>query len=382
MLHIITRFIRGGADENTLLTVNGLDSSRYEVHLMIGNTYDERMIGRLSPSVRLIKIKEMGREISPVKDLEALLSIYRIIREEKYHILHTHTSKAGFLGRLAARLAGTAHIIHGVHTIPFADVLQPQYNGFFLLLEKFAASFTHLFIAVGEDLKRRYIEAGVGAPERYRTVYSGMDLEEFNRAAQMDDREKKTLRSEIGITDGEMCVGIVSRLESGKGFNFFTRIIEEIVRSYPHVRFIVVGDGSLKGQLTNEIAQRKLDDKVSFIGSREDIARIIATFDVAIFTSLLEGLPRTVVQYALLGKPIVTFDVGGVREVVSEGKNGFIVDGNNVEQFAERVSRILAEPQLARAMSLEERDFPRERWSKEEMVRRIDEIYRQLLGAP
>ena len=137
----------------------------------------------------------------------------------------------------------------------------------------------------------------------------------------------------------------------------------------------------MKGQLAKEIAQRKLDGKVSFIGSREDIARIIATFDVAIFTSLLEGLPRTVVQYALLGKPIVTFDVGGVREVVSDGKNGFIVDGNNIGQFAERVARILAEPQLARAMSLEERDFPRERWSKEEMVRRIDEIYQELLGS-
>ena len=148
VLHAITRFICGGADENTLFTVNGLDKERYEVHLMIGNTYEETMIKRLKKDVNLIKITDMVREISPLQDLKALLAMYRIIRSEKYDIMHTHTSKAGFLGRMAAHMGGTSHIVHGVHTIPFADVLQPRYNRFFLFLEKFAARFTHVFISV------------------------------------------------------------------------------------------------------------------------------------------------------------------------------------------------------------------------------------------
>ena len=141
VLHVITRFIGGGADENTLFTVNGLDKSRYDVHLMIGNTYDQAMIDRLDRAVRLIKIAEMGREISPLKDMKALMLIRAHMTSEGYDIIHTHTSKAGFLGRTAAHLCGVSNIIHGVHTIPFGDVLRPRYNWLFLLLEKVLQEF-------------------------------------------------------------------------------------------------------------------------------------------------------------------------------------------------------------------------------------------------
>lgn len=380
VLHAITRFICGGADENTLFTVNGLDKDRYEVHLMIGNTYEETMIKRLLPDVSLIKITDMVREISPMQDLKALLAMYRIIRSERYDIMHTHTSKAGFLGRLAAYLGGTSHIVHGVHTIPFADVLQPRYNGFFMFLERFAARFTNVFISVGEDLKQRYLDAGIGVPEKYHTVYSGMDLAPFDEAKKMAEDEKRRIRKEMGITDGERCVGIVSRLEPGKGFNFFPAIIEEVVRDYPHVKFIVVGDGSMREALRSEVQEKSLEDHVSFAGFREDVARIIATFDVAIFTSLLEGLPRTVVQYALLGIPIVAFEVGGIREVVRHGENGFIVKEHNVAEFAKMISSILKEPEVAEKMSLPVSKFPRGQWCKDVMVSRIDEIYEKLLN--
>jgi glycosyltransferase involved in cell wall biosynthesis len=379
VLHVITRFIGGGADENTLFTVNGLDKSRYEVHLMIGNTYDKAMIERLDADVRLIKIADMGREISPVKDMKALLLMHSFIRREQYDIIHTHTSKAGFLGRTAAHLCGLSNIIHGVHTIPFGDVLRPRYNWFFLLLEKYAARFTRVFISVGEDLKWRYIKQGVGSPERFCTIYSGMDLEEFTRAGAMTPEELRSLRRSMGIGDDEYCVGIVSRLEPGKGFAFFPSIVEEVNRRCEKVKFLVVGDGSMRHDLLSQIREKKLQDHVVFAGFRDDVARVMAAFDIAIFTSLLEGLPRTVVQYAILGKPIVTFDVGGVREVVRDGENGFIIEKNSIDEFAGKIAHILQTPDLRELMREKEKEFPRHLWSKDEMVGRIDDIYQKLL---
>lgn len=379
VLHIITRFICGGADENTLFTVNGLDKSRYEVHLMIGNTYEKKMTERLTPDVNLIHIDDMVRKVSPLKDLRALYQIYRIVKKERYDIMHTHTSKAGFLGRLAARLGGVTHIIHGVHTIPFYDVLQPQYNRFYLSLERFAASFTNQFIAVGEELKSQYIREGVGSADQYHIVYSGMDLEPFETARQMSDEERKSLRKDFGFGNGDTVVGIVSRLEPGKGFNFFSSIVEKIVQASPDVKFLVVGDGSLRKSLEREVNAKNLQNNIVFAGQREDVARVIALFDIAIFTSLLEGLPRTVVQYVLLGKPIVTFEVGGIREVINDGEQGYIVSQNDIDGFVDKVVYLLRNPDVADRMRQNGVDFPRFQWSNEEMVSRIDTIYQKLL---
>jgi len=381
VLHIITRFICGGADENTLFTVNGLDKSRYEVHLMIGNTYEKKMTERLTPDVNLIHIDDMVRKVSPLRDLRALYHIYRIIKTERYDIMHTHTSKAGFLGRIAARLGGVTHIIHGVHTIPFYDVLQPQYNRFYLSLERFAARFTNLFIAVGEELKSQYIREGVGTAEQYHIVYSGMDLEPFERARQMSDEERKSLRQGFGFGSQDTVVGIVSRLEPGKGFNFFSSIVEKIVKASPEVKFLVVGDGSLRESLEREVKAKNLENNIVFAGQREDVARVIALFDIAIFTSLLEGLPRTVVQYVLLGKPIVTFEVGGIREVIKDGEQGYIVSQNDIDGFVDRVVYLLKHPEVAEQMRQNGRNFPRFQWSINEMVSRIETIYQRLLPA-
>jgi glycosyltransferase involved in cell wall biosynthesis len=381
VLHIITRFIGGGADENTLFTVNGLDKSRYDVHLMIGNTCDQAMIDRLDSRVRLITIEDMGREISPLKDMKALLLMRSMIKKERYDIIHTHTSKAGFLGRIAGHLCGCSIIIHGVHTIPFADVLQPRYNWLFLVLEKYAARFTKVFITVGEELKWRYIEKGVGSPERYCTIYSGMDLEEFSRAAAMTPGNLKELRHSLGVGDDDVCVGIVSRLEPGKGFAFFPSIVEEVIRRCKKVKFLIVGDGSMRGDLISQIGEKKLSDHVIFAGFRDDVAQVMASFDIAIFTSLLEGLPRAVVQYAIMGKPIVTFDVGGIREVVRDGENGYIIEKNAINDFAEKIAYIIETPPVWQSMRDKEKDFPRHLWSKDEMVERIDAVYQKALNS-
>ncbi|MDQ7824746.1 MAG: glycosyltransferase [Candidatus Eremiobacteraeota bacterium] len=380
VLHIITRFICGGADENTLFTVNGLDKARYEVHLMIGSIFEDLMVNRLDEDVKLLTIREMGREVAPFKDLQALFKIYSLIAKEKYDIVHTHTSKAGFIGRLAAKMAGTPCIVHGVHTIPFTDVLQPRYNGFFLLLERWAARYTRIFISVGNDLKERYLSHGIGRPECYRTVYSGMDLELFERAAKMDREEIAALRREFGIRNGEQCVGIVSRLEPGKGFNFFAELVEAVVSRTGKVKFVVVGDGSLKARLLAEVKARRMEEYVHFAGFRDDVAKVIASFDIAIFTSLLEGLPRTVVQYAMMEKPIVTFEVGGIREVVRDGENGYIIEEHNLPLFVEKLSSLIGSPQVRDAMRLREKEFPRHLWSKERMVAEIDSIYQGLVA--
>jgi glycosyltransferase involved in cell wall biosynthesis len=380
MLHVITRLIRGGADENTLFTVRGLDKHRYAVDLAVGAGSELDAFGPLE-GVGVHVVPELVRDPDPWRDLLALVKLASLMRRGRYQIVHTHTAKAGFLGRLAAALVGAPIVVHTVHGVTFHDHIPRHQRLFYLALERIAARFTHQFIAVGEDVKDIYLRHGVGAPEAYETIYSGMPLGEYLEAGAMGEDERAAVREELGYQPQHQVVAMAARLEERKGHVYLFEAVRRVLPAHPELRVLVLGDGPLRDALAWQVTAMGLAGVVRFAGHRHDLPRVLAACDVSVLTSLWEGLPRVLVQSAAAGKPILTFDVEGAWEVVRDGANGFIVPSRDVDAFTLRLRTLLDDRARARALGRAGRERVGERWTVETMLERLDDTYRRLTSS-
>lgn len=376
MLHVITRMVRGGADENTLYTVRGLDPRRYAVDLVIGAGSEPECLAGLDPA-HVIHMPELVREPHPTKDLIALLRLASVVRRGEYQIVHTHTAKAGFLGRLAAALAGTPVIIHTVHGVTFHDHLPRWQRWFYLTLERIAARFTHQFVTVGEDVKDIYLKAGIGEASAYETIYSGMPLDEYLEAGDMNDLERARVRRELGLEPRHQVVAMAARLEARKGHAYLFDAVSRLRARHPDLRVLILGDGADRALLEKKVRDLGLEDIVRFLGHRLDLPRVLAASDISVLTSLWEGLPRVLVQSAAAGKPILTFDVEGAWEVVRDGQNGFIVPTRDVTAFSDRLEQMLQDRSRWHAMGRSGRARVSQEWTVETMLDRLDLLYQR-----
>ncbi len=376
ILHVITRLIRGGADENTLHTVRGLDKRRYRVDLAVGEGSELAHIGPVD-DVGIHVIPELVREPHPGKDVIALVKLAALIRRQHYHIVHTHTAKAGFLGRVAAAMVGAPIIIHTVHGITFHSHLSRVQRWFYLFLERVAARFTHQFVAVGEDVRDIYVRSGVGSAQAYETIYSGMPLQDYLDAGHMDEAERQALRAELGFEPDHRVVIMVARLEPRKGHTYLFQAVSRLKPLHPDLRVLILGDGDYRPMLEVECRALGIDGIVHFLGHRHDLPRVLAASDISVLTSLWEGLPRVLVQSAAAGKPILTFDVEGAWEIVRDGRNGFVVPSRDIDTFTTRLDSLLREAARARTLGEAGRQQVGDQWSVETMVERLDELYQK-----
>ncbi|HET9888131.1 MAG TPA: glycosyltransferase family 4 protein [bacterium] len=378
--HIITRLIRGGADENTVFTVLGMDRERYEVDILAG--HGSELSGFPIEIHRCTKIvPELVRDPHPIRDLIALAKITRLLRQGRYDLVHTHTAKAGFLGRLGARLAGVPCVVHTLHGVTFHEQLSPLLRRAYIFLERIAAPLSDVLISVGEDVKGKYLRESIGREDQYVTIPSGMDTVAFRRARCSPDQARFPRRCEFGFEGEHMVVGMVSRLEPRKGYRYFFEALARVSEDFPQVRALVVGEGEQGHELKSMAADLGIGERVVFAGYRADIAEVIAAFDVALLTSLWEGLPRVLVQYALLEKPIVTFDVEGAREVIDDGNSGYIVPLQDVDLLADRLRQLLESETLRRRLGVAARERVEGRWDVDRMVAGIAEVYRRVESA-
>jgi glycosyltransferase involved in cell wall biosynthesis len=381
VLHVHTRMIRGGADENTLFTVNGLDPRRFQVTLAVGGGSEPSMLGKIEPHVEVLEIPELVRDVSPRNDIAAFNRLRRHMRDKRYDIVHTHTAKGGILGRFAARAAGVPIIVHTLHGSTFHGALDPVQYRLYWLLEKLTARFTDRIISVGEDLKDRYVTAGISTVEHYDVIRSGMDLRQFQAAAAMSAAQKAEVRRSLGVPADAPLVGKVARLEERKGYRYFIEMAEKVLKQVPTAHFVGVGAGEQLNFLNAEVTKRGLAARIHFPGFRPDIAEVLACLDVTVLTSLWEGLPRVLVQAAACSVPAVTFEVEGAREVVKDGVNGYVVASKDVERLAERVISLLSDRDAARAMGIAGSGLVHQGWTVESMVRDITEVYESLAAA-
>lgn len=374
VLHVITRLIRGGADENTAFTVEGVDQERYESDLLAGRGSEVTGFSdRLKQHTRVLP--ELVRDPHPWYDLVALAKMVRIIRKGKYDIVHTHTAKAGFLGRLASRIAGVPHVVHTLHGVTFHDHVSAPVRRIYVWMERLAARYCDVMITVGEDVKRKYLAESIGSSEQYVTIASGMDTQSFEDAYADPTRARDAVRAEFGFTDDEIVLGMVSRLEPRKGYCYLFEAMRQLAPDFPHLRLLVVGEGAQHQELEADVARLGLSERVVFAGYRDDIARAISAFDVATLTSLWEGLPRVLVQYSLLEKPIVTFEVEGSREIVDDGVNGYVVALKDTAALVDRLRRVIANAELRQSFGQRSRQHVLGRWDVERMVESITRVY-------
>jgi glycosyltransferase involved in cell wall biosynthesis len=382
VLHIITRVVNGGADENTLFTINGLDKDKYQIDLLTGKETESEILKRISIEnhINVYQVESLIREIDAVKDFKALMEIYKIIKDNNYQIVHTHIAKAGVLGRLAAKMAGVENIIHGVHGITFPDQIPVHKREFFKNIERFCGLFTDKFITVGEDMKQKYIKANVGKAEDYLTIRSGMELSDFIDASNNHQDKINNLKKDLGIAEDDLVVGMVSKLEPRKGYKYYIEVAEEIIGDHPEVKFLIVGNGSQFDQLKEKVKNLKLQNNIIFTGYRTDIADVFSIFDIKILTSLWEGLPRVLVQAAATAKPIVTFDVDGAWEIVDQGENGYIVPMKDTSAMVEKLKLLIEDEKLRKEMGKKSQKKVNDSWTVENMVEETDRLYQELIS--
>lgn len=372
--------IVGGAQENTLLSVIGLDAMpQYEVTLLSGvdKGREGELLSLAREKTRLIVIPEMGRSINPVWDIVAFWKIFRLIKKGRYHIVHTHSSKAGVLGRIAAWLAGTPIVVHTLHSLVFHDYQPWVINRAWWVIKKACAPITDFFISVSDVISEKAIKSGVAKPEKFRTVYSGMELDWF-LSAKFDSR---AVRREFGIPEHAPVIGKIARLFPLKGHDQLMDAAPEIVKRIPDVRFFLIGDGVLLEHLQERARGYGILDNFVFAGliDRTRIPEMISAMDVVVHTSLREGLARVLPQALAMGKPCVSFDIDGAREVVLDGVTGYLVDAFDSVTLADRSARLLADAELRSQMGENGRRHVDPNFRTEKMVADISEVYEELL---
>ena len=378
--HIIARIITGGADENTLFTVQGLNKKKYDVDLIIGEEFDKDILNKFkNNNFNIIKIKGLKWKLNFLYDPIVLLKLIKLLKNKRYDIVHTHTTKAGILGRIAAYISGVPVIVHGLHGSTFQAFNSRLLNWLLFLFERLTGRFTDAYISVSEVLSSKYIEKGIGEKEKYYTVYSGMKLDKFYEVREkVDYREKQR---EFGINSGHFVIGNVARLEMRKGHQFLLDAFKKVTlerKDYP-LKLLIIGEGEDREKLENYTKKLNLEDKVIFAGYREDVGELMVIMNIFVLTSLREGLPRVLVQAAAVGMPSIAFNVDGVSEIIKDNQNGFLIRPKDIEQLASRIIKYIDNQELVLLHSQRGREFIKGKWSIEDMVDKIDKIYQGLI---
>ena len=380
VLHIITRMIVGGAQENTLLSVVGLDAMpEYDVTFISGidKGKEGELLSQARETTNLIVLPEMGRSINPFSDLIAFWKLYKLIKAGRYHIVHTHSSKAGVLGRLAAWLAGTPLVVHTLHSLVFHDHQPWAVNRAWWLVKKICAPVTDFYISVSEVIVQKAIAAGIAEPERFRTIYSGMELDWFLNAKF----DAGKVKEEFGIPLDAPVVGKIARLFPLKGHDQLMDAAPEIVKRIPNVRFFLIGDGVLLEHLQERAKKYGILENFVFAGliDRTRIPEMISAMDVVVHTSLREGLARVLPQSLAMGKPCVSFDIDGAREVVINDYTGYLVEAFDSVGLADGVAELLEDEDLRKKFGENGRRHVDPNFRTEKMVADISEVYQMLL---
>ncbi len=343
VVHVVTRLDFGGAQQNTLWTVKNLDPQKYEAVLVCGKGgfLDEEA---RQNSRRVVFVSSLRRAINPFADLMAFCRLAYFFRKEKPDVVHTHSSKAGILGRLAAWTAGVKVIIHTYHGFGFNDRQNPLLKKMYVILERFCARKSRALIFVSRANWDYALKNGIGPESRFRLIRSGVDLARF--PAVVDDRARKKM--ELGLAPESLVVISIGNLKPQKNPGDFVELAAKVILRVPQAEFLFIGDGSLRNEVESRVAALGLSKKIHFPGWRKDAAEWLAVSDVFVLTSLWEGLPRSLVEAMKSGLPCAAYAVDGICDLIQDKENGFLVSVKDVETLSARVIRLLQEPDLRR----------------------------------
>jgi glycosyltransferase involved in cell wall biosynthesis len=378
--HVITRLIIGGAQENTVFTCE--DQHRDfgdEVTLITGpglgpeGSLTERA---RAAGFRIVDIPEMRRSLHPWRDWSSYRSIIRTLKDVRPDIVHTHSSKAGILGRAAAAKLNIP-AVHTIHGASFHRGQHPMAFRTYQMLERHAARWCDAFISVCDSLTEQYVSAGVAPRDRFTTVYSGMDVEPF----LSPPRPRREIRHELGLADEHVAVGKVARLFHLKGHKYLIEAARSVVDQSPNVRFVLIGDGILRQEFEQQIEQTGLSDHFIFTGlvPPTRIPELINACDILAHTSEWEGLARVLPQGLIAGKPVVSYDVDGAREVVIPNETGFLLPIESITELADAIVQLAHSPELRARLGNTGRDRFTDVFRHQTMTAQIRAVYQRVL---
>ena len=386
--HIITRLVVGGAQENTLATLRGLrEKSDLEINLISGPTIGPE--GSLESEARAIfpvthpasrlagftLVPELIRPVHPLQDFIALRKLEKILRAQQPDLVHTHSGKAGLLGRLAAKRAGVPLIVHHIHGPSFGNFQGALANIVFTAAERYAARFTDHFFCSASAMTQRYLAAGIGQPSQFTRIFSGFDLAPFVHAPN-----DLALRRQLGLDAKHFVIGKIARIFRLKGHADLLAAFATLLPQIPHARLLFVGDGALRGDLEKQIQARGLTGKVIFTGlvRPAEVARYVGLMDCLAHLSYREALSRALPQALAAGKPVVAYDFDGADEICLENETGFIVRTGNVAGAAEKIGLLANNPALCQQLGQRGTQFVQANFSVEKMVADQAALYHQL----
>ncbi len=385
--HIITRLILGGAQENTLITCKHLADRGHEVVLITGPAIGPE--GELfqkteKEKYKVLVVEQLIRPIHVISDPFAYFKVKGILEGFQPDIVHTHSAKAGILGRLAGYKVKKKNknslpaIVHGVHGLPFHKYQNKWLNQLYIDIERRAAKWTDKFICVADAMRDQSLEVGIGEKEKYVTAYSA--IEEGNFLEKPETSKINAFREKYNIKQGDTVLTTVARLFMLKGHDFIIESAKELSEKFDDVKWLFVGNGNLADFYKQEIKKFGLEERIRFTGllPPEEIPLALHSSDVLLHCSLREGLPRAVPQAMLCGKPAIAFNLDGTPEVINE-ETGRMVEPGDLENFIKACKELIENKQLREKLGENAKKQVREKFAPETMVNIIEDEYKELL---
>jgi glycosyltransferase involved in cell wall biosynthesis len=380
IVHVITRLIIGGAQENTLLTVEGLDHRYHDDVTLItgpaegpeGDLFDRAT----QLGLKVLVFPELVRAIRPVVDLQAYRRLRAAFRRLEPDVVHTHSSKAGILGRAAAWHEKVPAVVHTIHGMPFGKFETALKNRLYITLERWAARRCHAIVSVCDAMTEQALAAGVGRPEQFLTVYSGMNADAF-----LDPpRPRADVRRELGLGDDEVAFATVARLFELKGHDDIVAVAAPVLAANPKVRFVWIGDGILRDRLIADLERRGIRGSFILTGlvPPDRIPELLNAVDAVIHPSLREGLARVIPQAMLVGRPVISYDIDGAREVVLP-ETGILLEPRDLDGLRQAILSLAASPSTRSAMGREGRARFADQFRHETMTRQLRSLYERIL---
>jgi len=370
--HVITNADSfGGAQRNTLLTLKGLVRDRYQAELVCGPG------GRLIEEAKAIGISvhvvpDLIRQVNPIKDTCAFFRLYRLFRCREYRIVHTHSAKAGLLGRMAAWWARVPVIVHTFHSIPF------EMNGnlrsrLYIATERFVSSVTHRAACVGEAFRQEFLDWKIVPAEKLITIYSGIDFSSY-----VAKRPVLDVKRHLGVEGAWPILGCIGRLSEQKAQQYLVEAVALLIDKYPHIKLLLVGEGNLRSRLERQIEDLGLSSNVSLLGERNDIADLLNVFDVYVMSSRWEGVGRALTEAMYWGLPLVATGVNGAKELVLHEETGLVVPPQDPKAMAVAIDRLVSDHELAKRLGSNAQRKARELMDGQQMITAIEDVYARL----
>ena len=374
VFHVITKLELGGAQKVTLMTLERLSRDRYDLALVTGPEGLLRGWAERIPDLRRVWMPSLVREVRPLDDLKTLLRLWSFFRSERPDVVHTHSSKAGILGRWAARLAGVPHIFHTAHGFGFNDFQRPAVRAFYLWLERITTKITTRLVVVS------YANADVGEKNRvfergdWILCRDAISVEEFLR-----ETPRRTRLVEWGIPDDKLVVGMVACLKPQKSPVDFVDVAARVLKHTDKAHFVMAGDGELRPAVEARIQELGIGKNITLLGWQQDMPEVYRNLDIVVLTSLWEGLPCVFSEAMACNLPIVATNVDGAREAISDGETGFLHRPHDIEGMAQSVLKLLDRPELRDSMGAKGRDRVME-FDISTSVANLEAAYRECLN--